>query len=83
MKSEVGQWNFWFDRFKELATECGETKSGVRNVQSFKEKCRAATKNARRVDYGPNVKVWTLLMALGSWKYNMQEAKNAVGSAMK
>ena len=48
-----------FARFKELTTECGEIKeSCVREaITILQGEMQGYYKNARRVDYGPNVKV--------------------------
>jgi hypothetical protein len=76
-----------FDRFKELATECGETKeSGVREaITILQGEMQGYYKNARRVDYGPNVKSLDFAVdGLGEFEnITHAEAKNAVGSAIE
>ena len=76
-----------FDRFKELATECGETKeSGVREaITILQGEMQGYYNNARRVDYGPNVKSLDFAVdGLGEFEnITHAEAKNAVGSAIQ
>ena len=76
-----------FDRFKELATECGEIKeSGVREaITILQGEMEGYYKNARRVNYGPNVKSLDFAAdGLGEFEnITHAEAKNAVGSAIE
>jgi hypothetical protein len=76
-----------FDRFKGLATECGEIKeSGVREaITILQGEMQGYYKNARRVDYGPNVKGLDFAVdGLGYFEnITHAEAKNAVGSAIE
>jgi hypothetical protein len=76
-----------FDRFKELATECGEINdSGVREaITILQGEMHGYYKNARRVDYGPNVKGLDFAVdGLGEFEnITHAEAKNAVGSAIE
>ncbi len=76
-----------FDRFKELATECGEINdSGVREaITILQEEMHGYYKNARRLDYGPNVKGLDFAVdGLGEFEnITHAEAKNAVGSAIE
>jgi len=76
-----------FDRFKGLATECGEIKeSGVREaITILQGEMQGYYKNARRVDYGPNVKGLDFAVdGLGEFEnITHAEAKNAVGSAIE
>ena len=76
-----------FARFKELATECGEIKkSGVREaITILQGEMQGYYKNARRVDYGPNVKGLDFAVdGLGKFEnITHAEAKNAVGSAIE
>lgn len=76
-----------FDRFKELATECGEiTDSGAREaITILQGEMHGYYKNARRVDYGPNVKGLDFAVdGLGEFEnITHAEAKNAVGSAIE
>ena len=76
-----------FDRFKELATECGEIKeSGVREaITILQGEMQGYYKNARRVNYGPNVKSLDFAVdGLGEFEnITHAEAKNAVGSAIE
>lgn len=73
-----------FERFKELATECGEIKkSGVREaITILQGEMEGHYKNARRVNYGPNVKGLDFAVdGLGKFEnITHAEAKNAVGS---
>ena len=76
-----------FARFKELVTECGEIKeSGVREaITILQGEMEGYYKNARRVDYGPNVKVLDFAVdGLGKFEnITHAEAKNAVGSSIE
>ena len=76
-----------FDRFKELATECGEIKeSGVREaITILQGEMHGYYKNARRIDYGRNVKGLDFAVdGLGEFEnITHAEAKNAVGSAIE
>ena len=76
-----------FARFKELVTECGEIKeSGVREaITILQGEMEGYYKNARRVDYGPNVKGLDFAVdGLGKFEnITHAEAKNAVGSAIE
>ena len=76
-----------FDRFKELATECGEINdSGVREaITILQGEMHGYYKNARRLDYGPNVKGLDFAVdGLGEFEnITHAEAKNAVGSAIE
>ena len=76
-----------FARFKKLATECGEIKeSGVREaITILQGEMQGYYKNARRVDYGPNVKSLDFAVdGLGKFEnITHAEAKNAVGSAIE
>ena len=76
-----------FDRFKELATECGEINdSGVREaITILQGEMHGYYKNARRVDYGPNVKGLDFAVeGLGEFEnITHAEAKDAVGSAIE
>jgi len=76
-----------FDRFKGLVTECGEIKeSGVREaITILSGEMNGYYKNARRVDYGPNVKGLDFAVdGLGEFEnITHAEAKNAVGSAIE
>ena len=76
-----------FDRFKELATECGEIKeSGVREaITILQGEMHGYYKNARRIDYGRNVKGLDFAVdGLGEFEnITPSEAKNAVGSAIE
>ena len=76
-----------FARFKELATECGKIrKSNVREaITILQGEMQGYYKNARRVDYGPNVKGLDFAVdGLGKFEnITHAEAKNAVGSAIE
>ena len=76
-----------FDRFKRLATECGEIQeSGVREaITILQGEMQGYYKNARRIDYGPNVKGLDFAVdGLGEFEnITHAEAKNAVGSAIE
>ena len=76
-----------FDRFKELATECGEiSDSSVREaITILQGEMNGYYKNARRLDYGPNVKGLDFAVdGLGQFEnVTHAEAKNAVGSAIE
>ena len=76
-----------FARFKELVTECGEIKeSGVREaITILQGEMEGYYKNARRVDYGPNVKGLDFAVdGLGKFEnITHAEAKNAVGSGIE
>jgi len=76
-----------FDRFKELATECGEIKdNGVREaITILQGEMHGYYKNARRVDYGPNVKdIDFAVESLGEFEnITHAEAKNSLGSAIE
>ena len=76
-----------FDRFKGLATECGEIKeSGVREaITLLQGEMQGYYKNARRVDYGPNVKGLDFAVdGLEEFEnITHAEAKNAVGSSIE
>lgn len=79
--------NCSFDRFKELATECGEIKeSGVREaIIILQGEMQVHYKNAQRVDYGPNVKDLDFAVdGLGKFEnITHAEAKNVVGSTIE
>lgn len=76
-----------FDRFKELATECGEINdSSVREaITILQGEMHGYYKNARRLDYGPYVKGLDFAVdGLGEFEnITHAEAKNAVGSAIE
>lgn len=86
--SEIGCENFEcsFERFEGLVTECGKIeKSSIQEAITILEgEMHGYYKNARRVDYGSNVKGLDFALdGLGDFKnITHVEAKNAVGSAI-
>jgi hypothetical protein len=76
-----------FDRFKELATECGETKeNGVREaITILQGEMQGYYTNARREDYGQDIKGPDFIVeGLGNFQsITHVEIKNPVGSAIK
>jgi hypothetical protein len=76
-----------FDRFKKLVTECREIKeSGVREaIPILQGEMPGYYKNARRLEYGHNVKgIDFTVDGVGDFKnITHAEAKNAVGSAIE
>ena len=76
-----------FERFKALATECGEIdETSVREaITILQGEMHGFYKNARRVDYGPGIKGLDFSVdGLGEFEnITHAEAKNAVGSAIQ
>nr|YP_010472243.1 hypothetical protein NDC64_pgp100 [Navicula tsukamotoi]UVG41708.1 hypothetical protein [Navicula tsukamotoi] len=76
-----------FDRFKKLATECGEIndKSVREAITILQGEMHGYYKNARRVNYGSNVKGLDFAVdGLGKFEnVTHADAKNAVGSAIE
>jgi hypothetical protein len=87
--SKIGSETFdcSFIRFKELATECGEIReSGIREaITILQGEMQGYYKNARRVDFGENVKSLDFAVdGIGEFvNITHAEAKNAVGSAIE
>jgi len=76
-----------FERFKALATECGEIDETIvrEAITILQGEMHRFYKNARRVDYGPGIKGLDFAVdGLGEFKnITHAEAKNAVGSAIQ
>lgn len=87
--SEMGCENFEcsFERFKELATECGEIddRHAREAITILHGEMQGYYKNARRIDYGLNVKSIDFRVdGLGKFaNITHAEAKNAVGSGIQ
>jgi len=76
-----------FERFKELATECGHIspKPAKEAISILQGEMHGYYKNARRIDYGPNIEGPDYAVdGLGEFKHiTHAEAKSGVGSAIK